>query len=296
MRRFIRNISCAVLISALFILPVSAADELQDTAVREEDASIVTVTDEVDVGVTTAEETTSEIIEEVTDAAEVTTTSAAEYTTGDRAEPMTEEEMREAILRVAEAIGAYEEDIPAAGKAKQWIIDNLASLVGALMALSLLIATPVGRNVFKKFLTVCKNTLATVKDWKTELEGTIVNNGEKNAELRSAVNELMAKMTRENQDAIRRAEEAEQRATEYEEKLIQTQKDTATALDKCSRVNEAVCRAALVMAKPLEMSVQHSKAFDEMQRHEIFEEYREAVDTVTALLQENGEEVEHIAD
>ena len=49
------------------------------------------------------------------------------------------------------------------------------------------------------------------------------------------------------------------------------------------------------MAKPLEMTVQRSKALDEMQKHEIFTEYREKVDNINALLRES-EEVEEVAD
>ena len=214
------------------------------------------------------------------------------------ARPMTAEELREALLRVAEAVGAYEDDIPAAGKVKEWIIGNLASIVGFFMAISLIIATPIGKRIFGNFITALKSTVTTAKGWKEEIEGVIARNGEKNAELRASVNEMMSVLKRENEEAIRRAEEAERNAEDNAKALIETKAEAAQAAKKSAEVCEAVCRAVLVMAKPLEMSVQRSKALDEMQKHEIFTEYANAVDAIRDLLSDNNTdgEGEDVAD
>ena len=168
------------------------------------------------------------------------------------ADGMTEEELREVILRVADAVGAYEDEIPAAGKAKEWILKNLASIVGFLMAAAMLVVTPVGKKIFGNFIKTFKDTLVIVKKWKEDLEGVITKNGEKNAELRASVNELMTVLKRENEDALRRAEIAEQNAEQNAKALIEAETKAAEAEARATDVCEAVCRALLVMAKPLE--------------------------------------------
>ena len=304
MRHLIRHIICTVMIAASLTLTVGAAEAEQITTTGEE-AMITTTTDttvateeqtaEVSADAATPEETLENIGAEVEDESDTKANGENDETEANTGADLTEEELRDLILRVADAVGAYEDDIPAAGKAKQWIIDDLASLVGFLMALAMLIATPVGRKIFKNFITVCKNTLSTVGEWKDELMDVIAKNGEKNSELRTSVNELMSKLTRENAEALARAEAAEKRAAEAQDELARVTKQAEQTYEKCVRVNEAVCRAALVMAKPLEMTVQRSKALDEMQKHEIFTEYREKVDNINALLRES-EEVEEVAD
>ena len=127
--------------------------------------------------------------------------------------------------------------------------------------------------------------MTTAKGWKEEIEGVIARNGEKNAELRASVNEMMSVLKRENEAALRRAEIAEQNAEQNAKALIEAETKAAEAETRATDVCEAVCRAALVMAKPLEMTVQRSKALDEMQKHEIFSEYTDAVDTIHALLE-----------
>lgn len=298
MRHPIRNIICTAMIAASLTLTVGAAEAEQITTTGEETTITTTATAateeqtaEASADAATPEETLENIGAEVEDAKQTDANGEKDTTETITGADLTEEEMRDMILRVAEAVGAYEDDIPAAGKAKQWIIDNLSSLVGFLMALAMLILTPVGRKIFKTFITVCKNTLSTVGEWKNELMDVIAKNGEKNAELRASVHELMSMLTRENA----RAEEAEKRAAEAQDELARVTKQAEQTYEKCVRVNEAVCRAALVMAKPLEMTVQRSKALDEMQKHEIFTEYREEVDNINALLRES-EEVEEVAD
>lgn len=198
---------------------------------------------------------------------------------------MTEDELREIVLRVAEAVGAYEDDVPAAGKVKAWIVDNLASIVGFLMAVSLIIATPTGKKIFSNFITALKSTVTTVKGWKEEVEAVIAKNGEKNAELRASVNELMAVLKRENEDALRRAEIAEQNAEQNAKALIEAETKAAEAETRATDVCEAVCRALLVMAKPLETTIQRSKALDEMQKDDFYADYKKSVDMINALLE-----------
>lgn len=279
MRRIFAIMSCTVAIAATLALPISAADEAQDL-----------INEEVDVAVTVAtEDLASDNADDATADTAAADKNSADKDIGDgesknKSETVSEEELREIILRVADAVGAYEDDIPTAGKVKQWIIDNLASIVGFLMAASILIATPAGRKTFKNFVALCKNSLSAVSDWKDEFESVIAKNGEKNAELRASVNELMTKMTRDNEAANNRAEIAEQRAAELSEKLLQAEQAHAESIAKSKDVSEAVCRAVLVMAKPLEMSMQRSKSLDEMQKHEIFEEYRNALGQINDLL------------
>ena len=298
MRHPIRYIICTVMIAASLTLTVGAAEAEQITTTGEEETITTTATAateeqtaEVSADAEDPEQTLENIVAEVEDEHSTEANGENDETEANIGADLTEEELRDLILRVADAVGAYEDDIPAAGKAKQWVIDNLASLVGFLMALAMLIATPVGRKIFKNFITVCKNTLSTVGEWKNELMDVIAKNGEKNAELRASVHELMSMLTRENA----RAEESEKRAAEAQDELARVTKQAEQTYEKCVRVNEAVCRAALVMAKPLEMTVQRSKALDEMQKHEIFTEYREEVDNINALLRES-EEVEEVAD
>lgn len=257
MRRFLTIFCCVAIAVTMFALPISA-EEVAETSVQYAEVTMPSQDK-----------------------------SAPKYSYEDVVDDIdqpTEEELRNMIMRVADAIGAYEDDMPAAGKAKAWIVDNLASIVGFLMALSLIIATPVGRKIFKNFIAALKASMTTVGEWKTELEANIAKNGEKNAELRASVNELMTQLTRENAAALARAEAAELKTAEAEEKLLATEKEAAEQLSKSAATMEAVCRAVLVMAKPLEMSVQKSKALDEMQKHEVFTEYKDAVDQIRALL------------
>lgn len=271
MRHLVAIILCVTAFITMLALPISAADE----TTTDEYAEVTIGGANSNAPVVEWEEIQDDIQEDEKNA-----------------DQMTEDELREIVLRVAEAVGAYEDDVPAAGKVKAWIINNLASIVGFLMALSLLIATPVGRKIFKNFITALKASMTTVGEWKGELEGIIAKNGEKNAELRASVNELMAQMTREVNAALARAEAAEIRASEAEEKLLTAEKNAAEQLAKSTAVNEAICRAVLVMAKPLEMSVQRSKALDEMQKHEVFTEYKDALDTIHGLLNETTTEEE----
>ncbi len=296
MRHLIRYIICTVMIAASLTLTVGAAETEQITTGEETTITTTTTaateeqTAEVPADAEEPEEPLENIGAEVDDE-DITEANGENNTTETHAgADLTEEEMRDMILRVAEAIGAYEEDLPAAGKAKEWIINNLASLVGFLMAISLIIATPIGKKIFNNFVTICKNTVTKFGEFNDDLKATIANNAEKNAELRAAVNELMAKMTRENEEAIRRAEEAEARANKYEAELIDVKKEAAAQLAASARTSEAVCRAALVMAKPLEMVVQHTKALDELQKHEVFTEYRDAVEDIHKLLNDHSEE------
>lgn len=287
MKRTLTTIICTAILAASMTLTASAADAEQTTVTAEEVA---------------VEEVTA--VEEETVEAEPTQTERVEIGGEDEKEndaendAMTEEELREAIMRVAEAVGAYEDDIPAAGKVKEWIMGNLASIVGFFMAISLIIATPIGKKIFGNFIAALKGTMTTAKGWKEEVEAVIARNGEKNAELRASVNEMMSVLKRENEEANRRAKAAESRAAEADEKLIAAEKDAAEQMAKSAAVCEAVCRAVLVMAKPLEMSVQRSKALDEMQKHEIFTEYATAVDAIRDLLSDNNTdgEGEDVAD
>ena len=188
-------------------------------------------------------------------------------------------------MRVAEAVGAYEDDIPAAGKVKEWIMSNLASIVGFFMAISLIIATPIGKRIFGNFITALKSTVTTAKGWKEEIEGVIARNGEKNAELRASVNEMMSVLKRENEEAIRRAEIAEQNAEQNAKALIEAETKAAEAETRATDVCEAVCCALLVMAKPLETTIQRSKALDEMQKDDFYADYKKSVDMINALLE-----------
>lgn len=274
MRRTFTTIICTAILAASMTLTASAADAEQTTVTAEE----VAVEE-----VTAAEEETVET--EPTQTERVEIGGEEEKEKDAEKDAMTEEELREVIMRVAEAVGAYEDDIPAAGKAKEWILGNLASIVGFLMAISLIIATPIGKKIFSNFIAALKGTMTTAKGWKEEVEGVIARNGEKNAELRASVNEMMAVLKRENEEAIRRAEIAEKNAEENAKALIETKAEAAEAARKSAEVCEAVCRAALVMAKPLEMVVQRSSALDEMQKHEIFADYRASVDAINALLE-----------
>ena len=285
MRRTFTTIICTAILAASMTLTASAADAEQTTVTAEE----VAVEE-----VTAVEEETVEAEPTQTERVEI----GGEEEKDAEKDAMTEEELREVILRVAEAVGAYEDDIPAAGKVKEWIIGNLASIVGFFMAISLIIATPIGKKIFSNFITALKSTVTTAKGWKEEIEGVIARNGEKNAELRASVNEMMSVLKRENEEAIRRAEEAERNAEDNAKALIETKAEAAQAAKKSAEVCEAVCRAVLVMAKPLEMSVQRSKALDEMQKHEIFTEYANAVDAIRDLLSDNNTdgEGEDVAD
>lgn len=313
MRRTLSTLICTAMLTAALTLTASAADAEQITTTEEAmiETTVATEVQTTATEETTAEETVEETaeIEEVDAEIEQIEASGEDETEKDKdtdteedkvadADGMTEEELREVIMRVAEAVGAYEDEIPAAGKAKEWIMDNLASIVGFVMALAMLIATPIGKRIFGNFMTALKNTLTTAKDWKDELEGIIAKNGEKNAELRASVNEAMAVFKRESDAANRRAELAEQRAEEYAAELTEAKREAKEAEERSTAVCEAVCRAALVMAKPLEMTVQRSKALDEMQKHEIFAEYKESVDMINALLEGKNTdgEGENVAD
>lgn len=277
MKRFLTIFSCLAIMVTMLALPISATEPTETTETTETTESYAEVT--------------------IGDANAYAPKYTYEDVVDDVKQP-TEEELRDMILRVAEAVGAYEEDLPAAGKVKVWIMDNLASIVGFVMALSLIIATPVGKKIFKNFITALKASMTTVGEWKGELEGIIAKNGEKNAELRASVNELMAQLTRENAAALARAEAAEIKTAEAEERLLAVEQDAAEKMAKSAAVNEAVCRAVLVMAKPLEMTIQKSKALDEMQKHEIFTEYANAVDAIRDLLSDNNTdgEGEDVAD
>ena len=297
MRHLIRYIICTVMIAASLTLTVGAAETEQITTTGEETTITTTTTAateeqtaEVPADAEDPEQTLGHIGAEVEDESDTEANGEKDTTDTHAGADLTEEEMRDMILRVAEAIGAYEEDLPAAGKAKEWIINNLASLVGFLMAISLIIATPIGKKIFTNFVTICKNTVTKFGEFNDDLKKAVADNAEKNTELRAAVNELMTKMTRENQEAIRRAEEAEARANKYEAELIEVKKEAAAQLAASTRTSEAVCRAALVMAKPLEMVVQHTKALDELQKHEVFTEYRDAVEDIHKLLNDQSEE------
>lgn len=274
MRRTFTTIICTAILAASMTLTASAADAEQTTVTAEEVA---------------VEEVTA--VEEETAETEPTQTERVEIGGEDEKEKdaekdaMTEEELREVIMRVAEAVGAYEDDIPAAGKAKEWIVDNLASIVGFLMAISLIIATPIGKKIFGNFITALKSTMTTAKGWKDEVEGVIARNGEKNAELRASVNEMMSVLKRENEEAIRRAEEAEKNAEENAKALIEVEAEAAEAARKSAEVCEAVCRAILVMAKPFETTVQRTKALDETQKHDSYADFRASVDAINALLE-----------
>lgn len=294
MRRTFTTIICTAILAASMTLTASAADAEQTTITEEvlneiaETAATEGVATDAHSDAALTEEVTDEVVSEDIGAVAMDETKAdanGEDVTDKYGADLTEEEMREVILRVAEAVGAYEDDIPAAGKAKEWIMGNLASIVGFFMAISLIIATPIGKKIFGNFIAALKGTMTTAKGWKEELEGVIARNGEKNAELRASVNEAMAVFKRESDAANRRAELAEQRAEEYAADLTKAKLEAKEADERSAAVCEAVCRAALVMAKPLEMTVQRSKALDEMQKHEIFAEYSASVDAINALLE-----------
>lgn len=287
MKKTISTIILSVLIAATLTLTVGA-EEADKIDILEEETTIVTTaaTDGQETAEPAdAEEPTTEKVEDIGAEVEQTNADDGEKNKTTDANGMTEKELREVILRVAEAVGAYEDDIPAAGKVKEWIMGNLASIVGFFMAISLIIATPIGKKIFSNFIAALKGTMTTAKGWKEEVEGVIARNGEKNAELRASVNEMMSILKRENEEAIRRAEIAEKNAEESAKALIEAKAEATEAARKSAEVCEAVCRAALVMAKPLEMTVQRSKALDEMQKHEIFADYRASVDAINALLE-----------
>lgn len=300
MKKTISTIILSVLIAATLTLTVGA-EEADKIDILEEETTIATTaaTDGQETAEPAdAEEPATEKVEDI--GAEVEQTDADDGEKGKTtdANSMTEEELREVILRVADAVGAYEDEIPAAGKAKEWIIGNLASIVGFLMAAAMLVATPVGKKIFGNFLKTCKKTLETIKEWKEELEGVITKNGEKNAELRAAVNEMMSVLKRENEDAIRRAEIAEQNAEQNAKALIEAEAKAAEAETRATDVCEAVCRALLVMAKPLETTIQRSKALDEMQKDEFYADYKKSVDMIKALIEgtNNDGKGEDVAD
>lgn len=300
MKKTISTIILSVLIAATLTLTVGA-EEADKIDILEEETTIVTTAatdgqeaeDPAD-----AAETATEKVEDIGAEVEQTDADDGEKNKTTDANGMTEEELREVILRVADAVGAYEEDIPAAGKAKAWIVDNLASIVGFLMAAAMLVATPVGKKIFGNFIKTCKKTLETIKEWKEELEGVIAKNGEKNAELRASVNEMMAVLKRENEAAIRRAEIAEQNAEQNAKSLIEAEVKAAEAETRAADVCEAACRALLVMAKPLETTIQRSKALDEMQKDEFYEDYKKSVDMIKALIEgtNNDGKGEDVAD
>ena len=284
MKRTLTTIICTVMLAAAFTLTASAEDTAQITTTGEEVMIEMTGSAEEAEPEDTAK-TEEEADSGVSEILQIEDGGESEKTNNRiDTETMTEEDMREVIIRVAEAVGAYEDEVPAAGKVKQWIFDNLATIAGFAVALAALIATPVGRNIFKRGVEMAKATLVSVKGWKEELEGVIARNGEKNAELRAAVNELMAKLTRENEEANKRATAAEAALAESQSALLEAKREARETYERCVASCEAVCRAALVMAKPLEMSVQRSKALDEMQKHEIFNEYRQEVTAIKALL------------
>ena len=105
-------------------------------------------------------------------------------------------------------------------------------------------------------------------------------------------------MKRENEDALRRAEIAEQNAEQNAKALIEAEAKAAEAETRATDVCEAVCRALLVMAKPLETTLQRSKALDEMQKDEFYEDYKKSVDMIKALIEgtNNGGKGEDVAD
>lgn len=270
MKKITKILLACMLAASMLALPVSAADETEtDTQ------AATTVAAEIEIEEETATET-----ETTTEDAEL----AEEPASG-----MTEEELEAAVIKVAEAIGAYEDDVPGAAKVKQWIFDNLASIVGALMALSMLIITPVGRKVFKSAVKILKTAMEEVDGWKNALVEKISANEIENRNLRAAVNELMATFKRQTEDLTKRAEAAEDEAQQLRKQLLDKETETAEVYAKCARTCEAVCRAVLVVAKPLEMTVQKSKGLDEMQKHEIFSEYRDGLDLINAILNEPAE-------
>lgn len=283
MKRTLTTIICTVMLAAAFTLTASAEDTAQITTTGEEVMIEMTGSAEEAEPEDTAQ-TEEEADSGVSEIVQIEDGGESEKTNRIDPETMTEEDMREVIIRVAEAVGAYEDEVPAAGKVKQWIFDNLATIAGFAVALAALIATPVGRNIFKRCVEIAKATMVSVKGWKEELEGVITRNGEKNAELRAAVNELMAKLTRENEEANKRAEAAEAALAESQSALLEAKREARETYERCAASCEAVCRAALVMAKPLETNLQRSKALDEMQKREILNEHSKNVAVINALL------------
>ena len=300
MKKTISTLILSVLIAATLTLTVGA-EEADKIDILEEETTIVTTaaTDGQETAEPAdAEEPATEKVEDIGAEVEQIDADDGEKNKTTDANGMTEEELREVILRVADAVGAYEDEIPAAGKAKKWIIGNLASIVGFLMVAAMLVTTPVGKKIFGNFIKTCKKALETIKEWKEELEKVIAKNGEKNAELRAAVNEMMSVLKRENEDALRRAEIAEQNAEQNAKALIEAEAKAAEAETRATDVCEAVCRALLVMAKPLETTIQRSKALDEMQKDEFYEDYKKSVDMIKALIEgtNNDGKGEDVAD
>jgi hypothetical protein len=294
MRRTFTTIICTAILAASMTLTASAADAEQNTVTEEvwnetaETAATEGVATDAHSDAALTEDVTEKVVSEDIGAVAMDETKAdanGEDVTEKYGADLTEEEMREVILRVAEAVGAYEDDIPAAGKVKEWIMGNLASIVGFFMAISLIIATPIGKKIFSNFITALKSTVTTAKGWKEEVEAVIAKNGEKNAELRASVNEMMSVLKRENEEAIRRAEEAEKNAEQNAKALIEAEAKATEAETRATDVCEAVCRALLVMAKPLETTIQRSKALDELQKDDFYADYKKSVDMINALLE-----------
>lgn len=282
MKKTITAVICSMLLAASLTLTVGAADPERIVTGEETKIAETTATEgRDDEGHVDAEESA----EAETIGAEVETEANGENTEEKKdAGTLTEQELYDAIMKVADAVGAYEEEIPAAGKAKEWIIRNLPTIVGLLMSLAVFIVTPAGKKMFTKALTAAKSIMKTVEEWKEQIESTIAKNGEKNSQLRTAVNEMMSVLKRENEEALKRAEAAEARAAENADEAEKTRAEAKAAYEQCAAACEAVCRAVLAMATPLETTIQRSSALDQMQKDQFYEEYKKTVNHIHGLL------------
>ena len=283
----ISTIICAALLTASLTLTVGAVDAEQIDTREEITGEIVEIEEaaategQIDKGSADA----AESAEAETIGAEVETEANGEKKDEKKdTGTLTEQELYDAIMKVADAVGAYEEEIPAAGKAKEWIIRNLPTIVGLLMSLAVFIVTPAGKKMFARALTAAKSIMETIEKWKKQIEKAIAENGEKNSQLRTAVNEMMSVLKRENEEALKRAEAAEARAAENADEAEKTRAEAKAAYEQCAAACEAVCRAVLAMATPLETTIQKSSALDKMQKDQFYEEYKKTVNHIHGLL------------
>lgn len=238
----------------------------------------------------TAASTTAEENTENTGVSDTNTDGAGKYTPeGDNTKNtvktagMTEDEANALVDKIAEAVGNYADKIPAAKTAKEWILRNASNIIGFLMALSLLIATPAGSNIYKNAkLFIKKNvdgTLTTVEAWKNSVEKTLNDTSDQSKELASTVKELIKKY-----DEIADARAAADAAREKAEADLQAATEKMTAREeKTAATNQAMLASTLLLARTMTTVVQLSKALTQQQKDEYYDAYKSAMAAIKSL-------------
>ena len=196
---------------------------------------------------------------------------------------LTEEEANAMIEKIAEAVGKYSENIPAAKTAKEWILRNASNIIGFLMALSLLIATPTGSSIYKNAkMFIKKNvdgTLTTIEAWKENVEKTLNETSTQSKDLSNAVKDLIRKYD-EIADARARAEEAQKKA---EAELMQATEKMTVQEEKTAATNQAMLASTVLLARTMTTVVQLSKALTQQQKDEFYEAYKSAMADIKDL-------------